>query len=253
MTADDEQSAGFSLRRWSRRKQEAARDAPNARPVPPAAPVDARPVPPAVPPAPAPATATATADDGAAAPPAGALPPVETLTFDSDFTAFLRPKVDEALKRNALRTLFRDPRFNVMDGLDVYIDDYSIPDPISAEMVRGLVQSRHIFDPPQTRINAAGYVEDVPADERVIAAEQKGAEAPAAIAATDGSAAFVRALPASRAAVADAVASDGTALDATKPEAAAPEAAAPEAAAPEAAAPEAAAPIHPEPASRSDR
>jgi hypothetical protein len=27
----------------------------------------------------------------------------------------------------------RDPRFNVMDGLDVYIDDYSKPDPIPEE------------------------------------------------------------------------------------------------------------------------
>jgi hypothetical protein len=29
-----------------------------------------------------------------------------------------------------LKTLFQDPRFNVMDGLDVYIDDYSKPDPL---------------------------------------------------------------------------------------------------------------------------
>ena len=49
-----------------------------------------------------------------------------------------------------------------MDGLDVYIDDYSKPDPIPADMVRQLVQARYIFDPPQTRINEQGFVEDVP-------------------------------------------------------------------------------------------
>jgi hypothetical protein len=33
----------------------------------------------------------------------------------------MQPGVDPALKRQALRTLVRDPRFNVMDGLDIYI------------------------------------------------------------------------------------------------------------------------------------
>ncbi len=51
------------------------------------------------------------------------LPPVESLTFDSDFTGFMKPDVDPALRREALKTLLKDPRFNVMDGLDVYIDE----------------------------------------------------------------------------------------------------------------------------------
>ena len=28
------------------------------------------------------------------------------------------------------KTLFQDPHYNVMDGLDTYIDDYSKPDPL---------------------------------------------------------------------------------------------------------------------------
>jgi hypothetical protein len=64
-----------------------------------------------------------------------------------------------------LKQLFRDPHFNVMDGLDVYIDDYSKPDPIDPDIVRQMVQGRYIFDPPPTRINAQGHVEDVPAEE----------------------------------------------------------------------------------------
>jgi hypothetical protein len=58
------------------------------------------------------------------------LPPVESLTPESDFTPFMGRDVDPAIRRGALKALFRDPRHNVMDGLDVYIDDYSKPDPL---------------------------------------------------------------------------------------------------------------------------
>ncbi len=68
------------------------------------------------------------------------LPPLESLTPESDFSAFLHPKVDEALKRAALKKLFSDPRFNIMDRLDVYIDDYGQPDPIPPEMLKRLNQ-----------------------------------------------------------------------------------------------------------------
>jgi hypothetical protein len=50
-----------------------------------------------------------------------------------------------------MKKLFSDPRFNVMDGLDVYIDDYGKPDPLPAGMLRQLAQSRllGLFDDPQ--------------------------------------------------------------------------------------------------------
>jgi hypothetical protein len=163
MAADEPPEPGFSLKRWSRRKLAAARAAQApagaAQPVPPA-------TPPAIP-VPPPAEPPAAATD---APPAPPLPPVETLTFDSDFTAYLQPKVEEALRRQALRKLFRDPRFNVMDGLDVYIDDYSLPDPVSPELLKEMVHARYVFDPPATRIGADGFVEDVPAEDVAAAA-----------------------------------------------------------------------------------
>ena len=62
--------------------------------------------------------------------PAPALPPVEELTIESDFRGFFHPKVGEDVRRAALKKLFSDPHFNVMDGLDVYIDDYSKTEPI---------------------------------------------------------------------------------------------------------------------------
>ena len=80
-----------------------------------------------------------------------ALPPVESLTPESDFLPFMREEVDEVLKRRALRTLFRDPRFNVMDGLDVYIDDFSKPDPLPEGWLEKLNQVTRLGDyrPPE--------------------------------------------------------------------------------------------------------
>jgi hypothetical protein len=80
--------------------------------------------------------------------PTDSLPPVESLTPESDFRPFLRPEVDPQLKNQALKTLFRDPHFNIMDGLDVYIDDYSKPDPLPESMLRQLNQSKmlKLFD-----------------------------------------------------------------------------------------------------------
>jgi hypothetical protein len=70
------------------------------------------------------------------------LPPLESLTFESDFKDFMHAKVEESVKRAALKKLFADPRFNVMDGLDTYIDDYSIENPIPDEMMARLDHAR---------------------------------------------------------------------------------------------------------------
>jgi len=73
------------------------------------------------------------------------LPPLDTLTPESDYRAFFHPKVDEDVRRAALKKLFSDPHFNVMDGLDVYIDDYSKTEPIPAAMLAGLRQAQNIL------------------------------------------------------------------------------------------------------------
>src|SRR5262249_46473193 len=73
------------------------------------------------------------------------LPPPEELTFDSDYRQFFHPKVGDDVRRVALKKLFSDPHFNVMDGLDVYIDDYSKTEPIPAAMLAGLRQAQNIF------------------------------------------------------------------------------------------------------------
>jgi len=68
---------------------------------------------------------------------------------ESDFTVFLKEEVSEVVRRQAMKTLFADPHFNVMDGLDVYIDDYSISDPIPEEMMATLNQARTLFGEPE--------------------------------------------------------------------------------------------------------
>jgi hypothetical protein len=54
----------------------------------------------------------------------------------------MHEKVDERVRRLALKKLFSDPRFNVMDGLDIYIDDYTREDPIPAGMLAQLEHAR---------------------------------------------------------------------------------------------------------------
>lgn len=184
MAAPPIDSKRFSLRRWSQRKLDAAREAAAPDRIAPvreggtASGVDA---PGGIPasaipalrgdaasPASAPGFAATPAIGPASAPsiappgPLQDLPALDTLTIDSDYTVFMQPGVDAQVTRTALKKLFSDPRFNVMDGLDVYISDYSKPDPIDPAIVRTLVQARYIFNPPATRVNAEGYVEDVP-------------------------------------------------------------------------------------------
>src|SRR5262245_940679 len=125
--------SGF-LGRWSQRKL----DACEGKPVEPEAPVKAPPLPSVAPPAVpagtgAPATGEATAKVEAPQEPLPTLEDTRELTPESDFTRFARPGVAPEVRNAAMKKLFADPRFNVMDGLDVYIDDYSKPDPISPE------------------------------------------------------------------------------------------------------------------------
>jgi Protein of unknown function (DUF3306) len=168
MSADRKPPETFSLRRWSQRKLAVARQERSGAAKADAVPDQASALQ-TVAPAPEAAPAVAACEIGAA--PAVArettveqstptLPQLDSLTFESDFTAFMQPGVDDNVRRKALRTLLRDPRFNVMDGLDVYIDDYSKPDPIAPEIVRQLAHARYLFDPPKTRVNDEGYVED---------------------------------------------------------------------------------------------
>ena len=78
-------------------------------------------------------------------PPLPTLEDVAKLTADSDYSAFAARHVDPQVRNAAMRKLFSgDPHFNVMDGLDVYIDDYSVGELIPQAMLRQMVQARSL-------------------------------------------------------------------------------------------------------------
>jgi hypothetical protein len=130
---------GF-LARWSRRKAQAESGVPAAAPQADLLPEGKRELNEAsLPPAGAGAGGEGHEQ---AAPPPPTLDDVAQLNLESDFRRFVAPTVDPTVKNAALKKLFADPHFNAMDGLDVYIDDYSQPNPIPAALLRQLVQAR---------------------------------------------------------------------------------------------------------------
>lgn len=146
---------GF-LGRWAQRKADARKGLPLAEPVPAPAPVPA-----------APPVAAAVVAPNPVDPAAGALPSiasqkstaqapqpepeplptmqdVQALTRDSDFKPFVARGVAPEVRNAAMKKLFADPHYNVMDRLDIYIDDYSQPDPIPASMLRKMASAQFL-------------------------------------------------------------------------------------------------------------
>lgn len=134
-------------------------------------------------PAPAAANAEPVAPAGPQAAPAEPPPTLEeaaALAPGADVSRFVRRGVDAAVQRTALKRLFADPHFNIMDGLDTYIDDYGRPDPIPAAMLRQMNQSKFLGlfeeeETPQTA-NATPDPDAAPAP-----AQDAGPAEPAAV------------------------------------------------------------------------
>lgn len=180
---------GF-LGRWSRRKQEALAGKPL--PEEPPAPVKVPAVAPVRPTAQAPLATRASVMAGAAGsvgapgahePGCGALgtapgeaivqapepaPPTlaqaQTLTPQSDFKPFVARGVAPEVRNAAMKKLFADPHFNVMDGLDIYIDDYSRPDPLPLAMLRQMTSAQFL-----------GMVQEEPAPQQAAGSVSAGA------------------------------------------------------------------------------
>ena len=128
------------LRRWSRRKHERAAETEKPKPVEKKGEAEAKP--------PAP------------------LPPVEKLTPDSDFTGFMQPKVEDTLRRAALKKLFRDPHFNIPDPFEAYSGDWTVGEPIPPEMLATLNQAKTLlFDKQHETKPEQAKAEDKPQDQ----------------------------------------------------------------------------------------
>jgi len=157
--ANDETPAGF-LSRWSRRKAEVREGRVLDEPPAPtrAAPLASAAVSAATVGTTAarmdatlPATASpsqAQAEQPVPQPAAPTLADVEQLTPASSYANFMARDVAPEVKNAAMKKLFTDPHFNVMDRLDTYIDDYGIPDPLPAAMLRQMTSAKflNLFD-----------------------------------------------------------------------------------------------------------
>jgi len=132
------------LSRWSRRKLEAREEAaPPAEPAPGAAPVPA-----------------------AAPEPPQPLPPIESLTTESDFKPFMATDVAPETRRAALKKLFADARYNVHDPFEAYMEDYTKEDPIPLEMLKRLDHARSVlFEEPKPAAQAPEARQAEPPDE----------------------------------------------------------------------------------------
>jgi len=184
-------SDGGFLARWSRRKAgipapvDERRDV--AAPAAPAATPSAAPETAMVPPSVVPGEPAPVAD----APPLPTLADVAALTRDSDYARFMAPGVDLSVRNAAMKKLFSDPHYNVMDRLDVYIDDYNTPDPLPLEMLKKLRQSEMLglfrdAAAPAAQ-TAAGAAAEVTPDNAGIAAAASPIPAPPAAPTTDDS------------------------------------------------------------------
>ncbi len=155
--------------RWSRRKQDAAKGVTLDEPAPKPRPTDAPHLSvtdDASPHTPSPDRPVAGAFATAEASPAQPLPTLEdvqALTPESDFQAFMQQGVPAQVRNAAVKKLFADPHFNVMDGLDIYIGDYNIPDPLPAGMLQQMASAQYMqLVPPETPQSSGALTEENP-------------------------------------------------------------------------------------------
>jgi len=117
------------LHRWSRLKRAAVGDSPvedNLKSTPPQA-------------------AGKALDTDQPAAPTLTMADIALLGPDADYAPFMAKSVDQAVQRAALKNLFADPRFNVIDRLDIYMDDYNIASPLPLAMLRNLQHASELL------------------------------------------------------------------------------------------------------------
>jgi hypothetical protein len=174
---------GF-LARWSRRKRAAAAGAPPATTPAVAEPPGAAAAEAAGPPGAAPAMPAEAAPPPLETPAAAgaaaefdpaSLPPVESLTTESDISAFLRPQVPAALRHAALRRAWTlDPAIRDFTGPADYAWDYNAPNGVpgfglelGGDVKRLLAQAIGLTEEPE----GSPAPEDAPAAEPATLAE----------------------------------------------------------------------------------
>jgi hypothetical protein len=113
-------------------------------------------------------------------PPLPTLADAEALNPESDFKPFMAQGVAPEVKNAAVKKLFADPRFNVMDGMDVYVDDYSVSTPIPQSVLRQMASAKFLglFDEEEKQETAL-------AGQQTAAAAAQARDVPDGVAAQD--------------------------------------------------------------------
>jgi hypothetical protein len=163
MNADDKENFAS---RWSRRKIEARREKP-AEPKPSSEPA-----------------VSAVPADAAAAPPGAPapreLPPLESLKgLASDYTEFLKPGVDENLRRSALKKLFADPHFENFERFEAYCEDFTKGEPIPLAMLKTLEHAKGLLFRDEEKKDERAEAEEPAAEPPPEVAEKAQGEAQA--------------------------------------------------------------------------
>jgi hypothetical protein len=86
---------------------------------------------------------------------------VPGLTPDSDYSRFFAAGVDKTVQRAALKKLFADPHFNLIDGLDIFMGDYNIASPMPAAMLAALSHVQSMLEPAVPEPAEQGLQQDV--------------------------------------------------------------------------------------------
>lgn len=128
------------LQRWSRLKKQAEES-------------------PALPSQPADLSLPGSSSTGLSSP---SLPDVDSLTPDSDFSGFLHSEVDAETRQAALKKLFMTDHYRTMDMLDVYVDDYSKPELLPADMLAKLDHAVALLAKPEQAKPAPAKAENEP-------------------------------------------------------------------------------------------
>lgn len=92
--------------------------------------------------------------------PAPVVPPVDQLTTQSDFSGFMHPKVEDALRRVALKKLFSDPHFNIPDPYEAYSGDWTGGEAIPEAMLASLEQMKTLVRKPPVEAPAEAPPEE---------------------------------------------------------------------------------------------
>src|SRR5258706_8818914 len=128
------------------------------------------------------AAVSAAPADAAAAPPGAPapreLPPLESLKgLASEYTEFLRPGVDENLRRSALKKLFADPHFENFERFEAYCEDFTKGEPIPLAMLKTLEHAKGLLFGDEEKQDEPADAEKPTADPPAEAAAKAQSEA----------------------------------------------------------------------------